>query len=73
MVYTSQKGPKKRLGEQQLAIALSFICWNLENFHNDNTRVNRVVDAIAVKNPDLFGICEVKGTQNFSTAMSLET
>ena len=51
-----------------MAKVLSFLSWNLENFNNDSTRVNRVVNAIATKNPDVFGIYEVKGAQVF-TAM----
>lgn len=53
-----------------MAKVLSFLSWNLENFNNDNTRVNRVVDAIAAKNPDLFGIYEVKGAQVFAAMVS---
>lgn len=48
-----------------MAKVLSFLSWNVENFHNDSTRVDRVVDAIAAKNPDVFGLYEVKGAAVF--------
>jgi endonuclease/exonuclease/phosphatase family metal-dependent hydrolase len=53
-----------------MAKILSFLSWNLENFHNDASRVNRVVDAISAKNPDVFGIYEVKGAQVFSAMVN---
>ncbi|ANM30993.1 hypothetical protein ABI59_17560 [Acidobacteria bacterium Mor1] len=48
-----------------MAKVLSFLSWNVENFHNDATRVNDVVDAIKAKDPDVFGIYEVKGAAVF--------
>ena len=45
---------------------LSFLSWNVENFHNDKSRVKRVVDIISRKNPDLFGVYEVKGADVFN-------
>ena len=53
-----------------MAKVLSFLSWNLENFHNDATRVNTAVDAIAAKNPDVFGIYEVKGAAVFAAMVS---
>jgi len=44
---------------------LSFLSWNVENFHNDKSRVNRVVKLISKKKPDLFGVYEVKGANVF--------
>lgn len=48
-----------------MAKVLSFLSWNVENFHNDSNRVNDVVDLIASKDPDVFGIFEVKGAAVF--------
>lgn len=48
-----------------MAKILSFLSWNVENFHNDPTRVNDVVDKLAFKDPDVFGIYEVKGAAVF--------
>lgn len=48
-----------------MAKVLSFLSWNVENFHNDANRVNNVVDVIASKDPDVFGIYEVKGAAVF--------
>lgn len=45
-----------------MARILSFLSWNVEHFHNDPTRVARVVSAIAAKAPDVFAIYEVKGS-----------
>ncbi len=48
-----------------MAKVLSFLSWNVENFHNEPNRVNDVVDLIASKSPDVFGIYEVKGAAVF--------
>lgn len=48
-----------------MASILSFLAWNVENFHNDPTRVDRVVDLIAQHDPDIFGLFEVKGAAVF--------
>lgn len=53
-----------------MAKVLSFLSWNVENFHNDSTRVERVVDQIAAKDPDVFGIYEVKGAAVFAATVS---
>ena len=56
-----------------MAKVLSFLSWNVENFHNQPTRVDRIVDLVASKNPDVFGIYEVKGAavfQAMTTKMS---
>ncbi len=44
---------------------LSFLSWNVENFHNDPERVDRVIDFIAAQDPDVFGLFEVKGAAVF--------
>ena len=49
-----------------MAKILSFLSWNVEHFHNDQTRVARVVSAIAAKAPDVFAIYEVKGSAVFT-------
>ena len=49
-----------------MAKILSFLSWNVEHFHNDPTRITRVVDEIAAKNPDVFAIYEVKGSAVFA-------
>lgn len=48
-----------------MAKILSFLSWNVENFHHDETRVDRVVDVVAAKNPDVFALYEVKGKPVF--------
>jgi hypothetical protein len=53
-----------------MAKVLSFLSWNVENFHSDSARVTRVVDAIAAKDPDVFGIFEVKGAAVFQAMVS---
>ncbi len=45
---------------------LSFLSWNVENFHSDEERVPRVVDFIVDKDPDVFALYEVKGSQVFA-------
>ena len=52
-----------------MAKILSFLSWNVENFHGEPARVDRVVDKIAGKNPDVFALYEVKGATVFQ-AMS---
>ncbi len=49
-----------------MAKVISFLSWNVENFHNQASRVDRVVDLIAAQNPDIFGIYEVKGAAVFN-------
>ena len=44
---------------------LSFLSWNVENFHSDQTRAPRVIDFIVEHDPDVFGLYEVKGRQVF--------
>lgn len=53
-----------------MAKILSFLSWNVENFHNQTSRVNRVVDKVANKNPDVFALYEVKGGQVFQAMVS---
>lgn len=48
-----------------MAKVLSFLSWNVENFHGDATRVDRVVQSVSDKNPDVFAIYEVKGSAVF--------
>lgn len=48
-----------------MAKILSFLSWNVENFHNDPTRVDDVVDQLVAKAPDVFGMYEVKGAAVF--------
>ena len=48
-----------------MAKLLSFLSWNVENFSNKKARVDRVVDAIAAKSPDVFGLYEGKGAAVF--------
>ena len=49
---------------------LSFLSWNVENFHNDASRVDRIVDAIAGKKAGVFGIYEVKGAAVFEAMVT---
>lgn len=44
---------------------LTFLSWNIENFHGEQGRVSRVIDFIAGHDPDVFGLYEVKGSQVF--------
>lgn len=53
-----------------MAKILSFLSWNVENFHNDPARVDRVVDLVADKGPDVFGIYEVKGRDVFNALVA---
>jgi hypothetical protein len=53
-----------------MAKVLSFLSWNVENFHNDSSRVNRVVTKIADKAPDVFGVYEVKGAAVFQAMVT---
>ncbi|MEO0548378.1 MAG: hypothetical protein AAFZ91_00550 [Pseudomonadota bacterium] len=46
-------------------MAISFLSWNVENFHSDRERVDRVIGKIAEHDPDLFALYEVKGSQVF--------
>jgi len=48
-----------------MAKILSFLSWNVENFHNDAPRVNNVVDKLVEKDADVFGLYEVKGAAVF--------
>jgi len=41
-----------------------------KNFHNDQSRVNNVVDQIALKDPDVFGMYEVKGAAVFQAMVT---
>ena len=49
---------------------LSFLSWNVENFHSDPTRVPRVVNFIVDQNPDVFALYEVKGRQVFEDVVA---
>lgn len=53
-----------------MAKILSFLSWNVENFHNEPGRVDRVVDLVAQKNPDVFGMYEVKGSAVFNAVVT---
>ncbi len=53
-----------------MAKILSFASWNVEHFHNDLARVQKVVDILKVRNPDIFGIYEVLGKDVFYTLMN---
>ena len=53
-----------------MAKVLSFASWNVEHFRGKPARVDRVVDLLASKNPDVFAIYEVYGTQVFDALMS---
>lgn len=53
-----------------MAKILSVLSWNVENFHNDSTRVNDVVDQLVQKNPDVFGLYEVKGAAVFNAMVA---
>jgi exonuclease III len=54
----------------KMAKVLSFLSWNVENFHNEPGRINRVVDLIAEKSPDIFAIYEVKGSAVFNAMVT---
>ena len=45
-----------KIKRSQMPKLISFLSWNVENFHTDSSRVDDVVDLIASKNPDVFGI-----------------
>jgi len=49
-----------------MAKILSFLSWNVENFSNKQARVDRVVDEIVEKKPDVFALYEVKGIEVFA-------
>ncbi len=53
-----------------MAKVISFLSWNVENFHNDSTRVNNVVDQLAQMAPDVFGLYEVKGAAVFQAMVA---
>lgn len=53
-----------------MAKVLSFLSWNVENFHNEQSRVNDVVDQIALRDPDVFGMYEVKGAAVFQAMIT---
>lgn len=53
-----------------MAKILSFMSWNVENFHNDPERVDRVVELISQKDPDVFGLFEVKGSAVFNSMVT---
>ena len=53
-----------------MAKILSFLSWNVENFHGDGSRVDRVVQKVADKNPDVFALYEVKGSVVFNAMVS---
>ncbi|UCD49387.1 MAG: endonuclease/exonuclease/phosphatase family protein, partial [Phycisphaerales bacterium] len=52
-----------------MAKVLSFASWNVENFHGNSARVNRVVGLLQQEDPDVFAIYEVKGKQVFTAMM----
>lgn len=53
-----------------MAKIFSFASWNVEHFHNDATRVQRVVDTLNAKNPDVFALYEVLGKSVFDALMT---
>jgi len=53
-----------------MAKILSFLSWNVENFHNQKERVDRVVQLIADHNPDVLGLYEVKGKDVFAAMVA---
>ena len=53
-----------------MAKILSFASWNVEHFRGDASRVDRVVDLLKSKNPDVFALYEVYGKQVFNSLMN---
>jgi endonuclease/exonuclease/phosphatase family metal-dependent hydrolase len=53
-----------------MAKLFSFASWNVEQFHGQPERVDRVVEVLAEHDPDVFAIFEVKGRDVFSALMS---
>ncbi len=54
-----------------MAKILSFLSLNVENFHNDSTMVNNVVDQLVQKDPDVFGLYKVKGAALFAAMVAM--
>ncbi len=52
-----------------MAKLFSFASWNVEHFHGVPARVQRIVDTLNAKNPDVFGIYEVQGKTVFNALM----
>ena len=52
-----------------MAKILSFASWNVEHFHGNPDRVNRVVSLLSSKAPDIFAIYEVIGRRVFNSLM----
>ncbi|MEM1390896.1 MAG: endonuclease/exonuclease/phosphatase family protein [Pseudomonadota bacterium] len=52
-------------------MTISFLSWNVENFHNDRARVSRVISKIAEYRPDVFALYEVKGAAVFQSVVQL--
>jgi hypothetical protein len=52
---------------------LSFASWNVENFHGEPSRVERIVALLAEKDPDIFAIYEVRGRAVFDQLMDKMT
>lgn len=48
-----------------MARIFSIASWNVEHFKGDPTRIGRVVDFLADKNPDVFALYEVEGRTIF--------
>jgi endonuclease/exonuclease/phosphatase family metal-dependent hydrolase len=44
-----------------MAKLFSVASWNVEHFHNDLSRIQRVVDFLNAQKPDVFGLYEVEG------------
>ena len=53
-----------------MAKIFSFASWNVKHFYGKLERVDRVVDLLKSRNPDLFALYEVKGKQVFSVLMA---
>ena len=50
-------------------MSISFLSWNVENFHNDRDRVSRVIGEIAKYKPAVFALYEVKGVAEFQAVV----
>lgn len=53
-----------------MAKVFSVASWNIEHFKGDPSRVDRVVDFLALQKPDVFGLYEVEGARVFESISS---
>lgn len=52
-----------------MAKIYSFASWNVEHFHGEPARVQKIVDTLNPRSPDVFAIYEVQGKEVFNLLM----